>query len=163
MGNVKGAGVETSVLMFVEMNAILSAMPTVIKVRFDAQSLGVECAFTTASDLLVDVVKRLGHIKGGTNAHRRAVQVARSNLGYVADAVDLLVFVAVLVVVVSLESQFGAACRTLKTTLMEKGKILEGTDSVYLVHRLAAPEAEILVKVHHLLLLLLLTHRQTNR
>ena len=123
--------------------------------RLDGQRLGVKCPLASSADLFVDVVERLGHIKGRADSHGRAVQVTWPDLRDVTDAVDLLVIVGILIVVVGLERQFRAACRALETALVEKCKVLQRTDSVHLVHRLTAPEAEILVKVHHFVFCLL--------
>lgn len=151
VGNVKGAGVESSVLMVGEIAVLAAVLAAVVEVRLDGQRLGVESAFASAADLFVDVVERLGHVEGRADAHGRAVQMAGPDLGHMADAIDLLVVVGILVVVVGFERQLGAACRTLETALMEKCKVLQWADAVHLVHRLVAPETEILVKVHHFL------------
>lgn len=122
VSDVKSTGVEAAVLMVAKV-AIL-AVASVVQVLLDAQRLGVECALASAADLLVDVVERLGHVERRADADGRAVQMTGSDLRYVADAVDLLVLVAILIVVVGLQCQFGAACRTLEAALVEECKVL---------------------------------------
>lgn len=98
-------------------------------------------------DLLVDEVGGLGHVQGGPDAHRAAVEVSGPDLGHVAAAVHLLVLLPVLVVVVGLEGELGAAHRALETSAVEEGEVLQRTDPVHLVDGLAAPEAGALVEV----------------
>lgn len=65
----------------------------------------------------------------------------------VAAAVDLLVLLTVLVVVVRLQCEFGAADGALEAAAVEEGEVFERPDTVHLVHRLVAPQTGALVEV----------------
>lgn len=97
-------------------------------------------------DLLVDVAAPRD-VEGAPDADARAVEGTGPGLGHVTAAVDLLVVDRVLVVVVGLEGELGAADRALEAARMEEGEVLERPDPVYLVHRLLAAQARALVEV----------------
>ena len=155
MGDVQGAGVETAVLVVAEMvrSAVFATGPSrvvAVQVLLDGQRFGVKsAALATATDLFVDVAERLGHVERRTDADGRAVQVARTDLGHMADAVHFLIFVRMLVVEIRFQRQLGVANEALETALVEEGEILQRTDSVHLVDGLAAAQAHVLVKVEH--------------
>lgn len=97
-------------------------------------------------DLLVDVAAP-GHVKGAPDAYAGAVQGARSGFRHVTAAVDLLVVDRVLVVVVGLQGELGAADRALEAARVEKREVLQGTHPVDLVDGLSASQTRALVEV----------------
>lgn len=64
-----------------------------------------------------------------------------------AAAVHLLVVDGVLVVIVGLQGQLGAADRALEAPRVEEREVLERAHSVHLVHRLSAPQTRALVEI----------------
>lgn len=78
---------------------------------------------TSCPDLLVDVTASRD-VKGAPDAHAGPVQGPRSRFGHVTAAVHLLVVDRVLVVVVGLQGELGAADRALEATRMEERKVL---------------------------------------
>lgn len=100
------------------------------------------------SNLFVDEIRRFRYVECGTDADGRSVQMAGADFRSVAVAVNLFIFLPVLVIVVGLEGQFSTAYGALKATRVEEGKILERTDPVHLVHGLPAPQTRALVKIH---------------
>lgn len=62
-----------------------------------------------------------------------------ADLGYVSVAVDFFVLLAMLVIIISLEGQFGATNGALETSTMEEGEVLQGPNAVHLVNGFAAP------------------------
>jgi len=100
----------------------------------------------TRPDLLVDVAAS-GHVKGAPDAHAGPVQSAGSGFRHVTAAVHLLVVDRVLIVVVSLQGELGAADRALEAARVEKREVLQGTHPVDLVDGLSAPQTRALVEV----------------
>ena len=94
-------------------------------------------------DLLVDDGRRLGGLDGGLDPDGLGVKVSRSDLGDMLAAVDLLVLLRVLVVVVGPQGQLGVADDAPEAAAVEEGEVLEGSDLVGGVDRLAAPEAAV--------------------
>lgn len=145
MRDVKGARVEPSVLVAVIVVALGLLVRGVVwvrvpvEVRADVEGLRVERALAGAADLLVDEVRGPGHVHGGPDADRGSVQVAGSDLGHMATAVDLFVLLAVLIVVVGLERELRAADGALEAAAVEEGEVLERTDPVHLVDGVVAP------------------------
>lgn len=97
-------------------------------------------------DLLVDVAASR-HVKGAPDAHAGAVQRAGSGLRHVTAAVHLLVVDRVLVIVVGLEGELGAADRALEAARVEEREVLQGTHPVDLVDGLSASQTRALVEV----------------
>lgn len=118
-----------------------------VQVLLDVKRLGVERALAAAPYLVVDVCRRLGHVQGTPDAHRRTVQVPRPDLGHVARTVHLLVLLPVLVVVVRLQRQLRAAHDALEAPAVEEREVLERAHPVHLVHRLVASQARALVEI----------------
>lgn len=145
MRDVKGARVEPSVLVAVIVVALgllvrgVVGVRVPVEVRADVEGFRIERALAGAADLLVDEVRGPGHVHGGSDADRGSVQVAGSDLGHMATAVDLFVLLAVLVVVVGLERELRAADGALEAAAVEEGEVLERTDSVHLVDGVVAP------------------------
>lgn len=82
--------------------------------------------------------------------------MAGADLWHVGTAVYLFILLAMLVVVVRLQSQFGTAHGALETAAVEKREVLERPDPVHLIHCLVAPKTGALVEVHAI-------HRATPR
>lgn len=145
MRDVKGARVEPSVLVAVIVVALglmvrgVVGLRVPVEVRADVEGLGVERALAGAADLLVHEIRGPGHVHGGPDADCGSVQVAGSDLGHMATAVDLFVLLAVLVVVVGLEREFRAADGALEAAAVEEGEVLERADPVHLVDGVVAP------------------------
>lgn len=120
-----------------------------VQVRPDVERLGVEGAGAArATNLLVDHRRGARHVERRADADRLAVQVSRTALRDVTAAVDFLVILAVLVVQVGFQRQFGAARRTLEATAVEEAEVLQRPDSVHLVDGLLASQTRRFVKVH---------------
>lgn len=96
--------------------------------------------------MLVDITASR-HVKGAPDAHAGPVQGPGPRLGHVTAAVHLLVVDRVLIVVVRLQGEFGAADRALEATRVEERKVLQGTHPVHLVDGLSAPQTRALVEV----------------
>lgn len=159
MCDVQCTGVKPSILIAVVVvvgllvvllmrTLVVGVVGVAVQMRPDVQGFSVKSPFATSSNLLVDKVGRPGYIEGRPDADCRAVQVSGANLGHMAATVHLLVFLPVLVVVVGLECQLGAAHGTLETPAVEEGEVLERTHAVHLVHGVVTPQASTLVKVH---------------
>lgn len=73
--------------------------------------------------------------------------MSRPDLGHVAAAVHLLVLLPVLVVVIGLQGELGAADGALEASAVEEGEVLQRAHPVHLVDGLAAPETRALVEV----------------
>lgn len=114
----------------------------------DAQGVGVEGSLPETAYLVVHQVIRLGHTERRFDAHRHPVKVSGTRLGHVVLAVNLLVLLALLVVEVGLQRQFGAAEEALEASLMVEGEVLQRADLIHLVDRLAAPQTGALVGIH---------------
>lgn len=82
--------------------------------------------------------------------------MAGANLWHVGTAVHLFILLAMLVVVVRLQSQFGTAHGAFETAAVEKREVLERADPVHLIHCLVTPETGALVEIHPI-------HRATPR
>lgn len=61
--------------------------------------------------------------------------------------VYLLVVDRVLIVVVGLEGELGAAYRALEATRVEESEVFQGTDTVHLVHRLLTAQTCAFVEI----------------
>lgn len=101
---------------------------------------------TSCPDLLVDVTASR-YVKGAPDTHTGSVQGSGSWFGHVTATVYLLVVDCVLVVVVRLEGELGAADRALEATRVEEREVLEGTHSVHLIDGLSASQTRAFVKV----------------
>ena len=66
---------------------------------------------------------------------------------YVTTAVYFLIFLFVLVVVIRLQSQFGATHGTFEAPAVEKREIFQRADAIDLVYCIVAPEAGAFVKI----------------
>ena len=74
--------------------------------------------------------------------------MARADLWHVRTAIYFFILLAMLVVVVRLQGEFGTTHCAFETAAVKKRKVLERSDPVHLIHCLAAPETGALVKVH---------------
>lgn len=97
-------------------------------------------------DLLVDVTAS-GHVESASDAHAGPIQGPGPGFRHMTAAVHLFVVDGVLVVVVGLQGELGAADRALEAARVEKGEVLQGAHSVDLVDSLGAPQARALVEV----------------
>lgn len=97
-------------------------------------------------DLLVDVTAS-GYIKGAPDAHAGSVQGPGSRFGHMTATVNLLVVDRVLIVVIRLQGEFGAADRALEAARVEEREVLQGTHPVHLVDGLSASQTRALVEV----------------
>lgn len=100
----------------------------------------------TSPDLLVDV-SAPGHVERTPDTDARSIESSWSRFRHVTVAVDLLVVDRVLIVVVRLEGELRAAYRALEAARVKESEVLQGTNSVDLVHRLLAAQTRALVEI----------------
>jgi len=127
-----------------------------VQVRAYIESLGVESALSASPNLLIHKVGGTRYVQSRSDPYGCSVQMTGANLWHVGTAVHLFILLAVLVVVIRLQSKFGTAHGAFETAAVEKREVLERTYPVYLIHCLVAPQTGALVEIHAI-------HRATPR